>query len=86
MAYLKRRGPETIKDPHTLALVCNALLAVDEHNADAGPYLDRLEAMKQTSDDGKFAWWEQPAGIADDVLRRRPRRRASRRRRWRRWR
>ncbi|HVS36632.1 MAG TPA: hypothetical protein VMS17_13810, partial [Gemmataceae bacterium] len=39
-----------------------ALLVVDEHNADAAPYLDRLEAMKHASDDGKFAWWEQPAG------------------------
>ena len=43
-------------------MVCNALLAVDEHSADAAPYLDRLEAMKHSSNDGKFAWWEQPAG------------------------
>jgi uncharacterized protein YfaS (alpha-2-macroglobulin family) len=62
LSYLKNRNPESIGDAHTLALVCNALLAVDEHNPDAGPYLDRLEAMKKFSADGKFKWWEQPAG------------------------
>jgi alpha-2-macroglobulin-like protein len=63
LAYLKQRTPETIKDPHTLALVCNALLAADEHNADVVPYLDRLEAVKHFSPDGKFAWWEQAPGV-----------------------
>jgi alpha-2-macroglobulin-like protein len=62
LTYLKSRNPESIKDAHMLALVCNALLAVDEHNADAAPYLDRLEAMKHFSGDGKFTWWEQAAG------------------------
>jgi alpha-2-macroglobulin-like protein len=61
-AYLKSRNPESIKDAHILALVCNALLADDEHNADAAPYLGRLEAMKHLSGDGKFAWWEQAPG------------------------
>ena len=60
-AYLKRHDPAGIKDAHTLALVCNALLAVDTHNADAALYLERLEAMKHVGDDGKFAWWEQAA-------------------------
>ncbi len=60
--YLKSRNPESIKDAHILALVCNALLAVDEHSADAAPYLDRLEAMKHSSNDGKFVWWEQATG------------------------
>ncbi|HVS39374.1 MAG TPA: alpha-2-macroglobulin family protein, partial [Gemmataceae bacterium] len=60
--YLKSRISESIHDPHVLALVCNALLTVDAHNADAIPYLNRLESLKKFSDDGKFAWWEQPAG------------------------
>ena len=60
--YLKGHAPETIRDAHTLALVCNALLAADEHDADAAPYLDRLESMKHFDAAGKFAWWEQPAG------------------------
>ena len=60
--YLKSHNPAGVQDAHTLALVCNALLAVDEHNADAAPYLDRLEAMKKFDGAGKFAWWEQPAG------------------------
>ncbi len=62
LSYLKRHAPETIRDAHTLALVCNALLAADEHDAGAGPYLDRLESMKKFDGAGKFAWWEQPAG------------------------
>ena len=61
-AYLKQHDPAAIKDAHTLALMCNALLTVDAHNADAAPYLERLEAMKHVSDDGKFAWWEQVPG------------------------
>ena len=60
-AYLKQHDPAGVKDAHTLALVCNALLALDAHNADAAPYLERLEAMKHVGDDGKFAWWEQAA-------------------------
>jgi hypothetical protein len=60
--YLLARGPAELNDPNTLALVCNALLAVDPQGGAAGPYLDRLEALKKTAADGKLAWWELPAG------------------------
>jgi hypothetical protein len=61
-AFLLRHRPEQISDPHVLALVCNALLAIDRESADAAPYLDRLESLKRTSADGRLAWWEQPQG------------------------
>jgi hypothetical protein len=58
--YLLNHSPESIQDPHVLALVCNALLALDPQGEAAGPYLDRLEALKQTGEGGKFVWWRQP--------------------------
>jgi anti-sigma factor RsiW len=61
-AFLLRHRPDTIRDPHVLALVCNALLAVDPRGQEAGPYLDRLESLRHKSPDGRLAWWEQPAG------------------------
>jgi uncharacterized protein YfaS (alpha-2-macroglobulin family) len=60
--FLLRHAPDSIHDPHVLALVCNALLALDPQGESAAPYLDRLEAMKQTSDGGKLVWWRQPDG------------------------
>src|SRR5262249_2114601 len=56
--YLLRRAPADIKDPYMLALVCNALLALDAKGAKAAPYLDRLEALNHT-DGGRFAWWQR---------------------------
>jgi hypothetical protein len=61
LAYLRAHRPDTIADPYLLALVANALLALDPRGEAAGPYLDRLEAMKRISEDGKLTWWEQPA-------------------------
>jgi type II secretory pathway pseudopilin PulG len=59
--YLLRVGPQEIADPYALALVANALLAIDRSGRSAAPYLERLEQLKTTSDDGKLVWWE-PAG------------------------
>jgi hypothetical protein len=59
--YLLSRRPEAIKDPHTLALVCNALLGMKADSAVA-PYLTRLESIKHVSQDGKQMWWEQAPG------------------------
>jgi hypothetical protein len=59
--YLLARRPETINDPHALALVAEALLALDAKN-EANVYLERLDALKRTSSDGKQVWWEQAAG------------------------
>jgi hypothetical protein len=58
--YLLAHTPESIRNPHVLALVCNALLALDSDAAI--PYLDRLDSLKRTSEDDKLAWWEQPEG------------------------
>jgi alpha-2-macroglobulin-like protein len=58
--YLLSRKPETLTAPHVLALTCNALLALGAEK-EAGPYLDRLESLKQTGKDGKLVWWDLPA-------------------------
>lgn len=70
--YLLTHTPESIRDPHVLALVCNALLAIDRDAA--GPYLDRLDALAHKPEapargpaDAKrqavqAAWWKQPEG------------------------
>jgi A-macroglobulin TED domain/Alpha-2-macroglobulin family/MG2 domain/A-macroglobulin receptor binding domain/Macroglobulin domain MG3/Alpha-2-macroglobulin bait region domain len=56
-AYLTSLKPGAIRDPYTLALVCNALQAIDPEGTTAGPYLDRLVSLRKT--DGKLAWWPQ---------------------------
>jgi hypothetical protein len=57
--YLQLYRPAEIKDPYVLALVSNALLAIDRSGKEAAPYLDQLEAIKTVSPDGKLAWWQQ---------------------------
>jgi hypothetical protein len=59
--YLLSHAPASITDAHVLALVANALLALEPRGTYSGPYLDRLEEMKRISDDGRLTWWEQPA-------------------------
>jgi hypothetical protein len=59
LTYLRRHEPSSIHDPYTLALVCNALLAIDPPGSAARPYLERLEALKRSTPDGKHVWWEQ---------------------------
>ncbi len=60
--FLVAQRPETIEDPYALALVANALLAMDANGMDAAPYLDRLDGVKRSSADGKLAWWDSPSG------------------------
>lgn len=57
--YLLRHPADSINDPYTLALVSNALIAID---GSIEPYLQRLEALKRSSADGRMAWWELPPG------------------------
>jgi alpha-2-macroglobulin-like protein len=57
--FLLEHRPESIDDPYTLALVSNALLALDPEKSKAGPYLERLEAVKREADGGKRVRWEQ---------------------------
>jgi hypothetical protein len=59
--YLLSQRPETIDNPHTLATVTNALLAIDAKGAEVQPYLRRLDSLKRSSEDGKRVWWEQQA-------------------------
>jgi uncharacterized protein YfaS (alpha-2-macroglobulin family) len=61
--YLLAHKPEGITDPHALALVCNALLAIDPKSRDVRPYLDRLESLKNVSPEGKRTWWEQAPSL-----------------------
>jgi uncharacterized protein YfaS (alpha-2-macroglobulin family) len=57
-AFLLSFSPDEIQSPYTLALVCNALLRL--HPAAAGKYLDRLEKLKTTENQGGLAYWSQP--------------------------
>lgn len=59
-SYLLSYRPESIEDPYTLALVCNALLAMDHDGIPARPYVARLLSMRKT--DATRVWWEQNAG------------------------
>jgi len=59
-SYLLSHRPESIADPYTLALVCNALLAMDHDGVSARPYVARLLSMRKT--DATRVWWEQNAG------------------------
>ncbi|MBY0524859.1 MAG: hypothetical protein K2R98_15750 [Gemmataceae bacterium] len=61
LKYLTSVQPEKINDPYVLALVANALNALDATGNAAAPYLARLDSLKQSSDDGKFVWWQQDA-------------------------
>ena len=60
--YLLAHEPASIDSPYVLALVSNALLAIDPQASAARPYLDRLDSLKQSSADGKLVWWDQPSG------------------------
>jgi hypothetical protein len=60
--YLLSHSPNAIDDPYTLALVSNALLALDPSGVLVRPYLARLDGMKQLSSDGKLTWWDRSPG------------------------
>jgi uncharacterized protein YfaS (alpha-2-macroglobulin family) len=57
--YLLEHPANSIDDPYTLALVANALLAIDPSGAIAATYLDRLDALRHASNDGTRIWWQQ---------------------------
>ncbi|MFL5341946.1 MAG: MG2 domain-containing protein [Gemmataceae bacterium] len=56
--FLLKHARDSINDPYIVALVANALLAIDPKDEAARPYLERLETLKRTSEDGKLAWWD----------------------------
>jgi hypothetical protein len=57
--FLLSHKADSIDDPYLLALVANALLAIDGEGRDALPYLERLESLKKDADGGKLCFWEQ---------------------------
>jgi hypothetical protein len=60
-SFLRKHKPETISDPYVLALVCNALSAINPKGDEVRPYLKRLDALKKSAPGGKV-YWEQPPG------------------------
>jgi len=58
LAWLVSHEPARIDDPYVLALMANAVTAIDGSGKAARPYLQRLEAVHKKSHDGKLAWWE----------------------------
>lgn len=75
-AFLLAHNPASIKDPYILALVGNALLAIDPDSQAVRPYLARLLEMKVASgDDKQISWQNAPnarttfygAGASGDI-------------------
>jgi A-macroglobulin TED domain len=62
--FICRHEPSEINDPYVLAVVANALLAIDPSSGRAEPYLERLQSLRRSSADGKQIWWEQPGSAA----------------------
>jgi hypothetical protein len=62
LRYLLDQKPEAIREPYVLALVCNALQALDPEGGSAAAYLQRLEGLKAAADDGKRVWWDLGPG------------------------
>jgi hypothetical protein len=61
LGYLQSVPPRRIDDPYSMALVANALLALQPSGLIARPYLERLESIRETSSDGKHVWWDSPS-------------------------
>ena len=54
--FLSAVPAKSLSDPYLLALMANALLALEENDA-AKTFLDRLDEVKQQSKDGDQMWW-----------------------------
>ena len=57
--YLLSHPASTIDDPYLLATIANAIAHIDPDHGELSSYLDRLNELKKTSEDGKLVWWEQ---------------------------
>jgi uncharacterized protein YfaS (alpha-2-macroglobulin family) len=55
--FLLRTPPERLDDPYLLALLCNALLALDPSGRDAAPYVERLDSLKRMEKNVQQASW-----------------------------
>jgi uncharacterized protein YfaS (alpha-2-macroglobulin family) len=58
--YLLGHSASRIDNPYQLALVTNALLAIDKDSPQNIPYIEQLAQMAQQSADGDRAWWNLP--------------------------
>lgn len=56
-SFLLNVKASDVNDAYLLAMICNALLAIDNDPVAAQPYLDRLLKLKQVASDGKSVWW-----------------------------
>jgi len=62
LKYLLATPPEKIEDPYLLAVVTNAIAAIDGDNDQLPRYFRALDALKKTSAGGGKVWWEQGGG------------------------
>ena len=59
--FLVSHDATTLDDPYIVALVANAVAALDQRSEMTSPYFRRLETLKQSSAGGKRVWWEGTA-------------------------
>jgi uncharacterized protein YfaS (alpha-2-macroglobulin family) len=59
--FLLKTPPERLDDPYLLALLCNALLALDPSGRDAAPYVERLDSLKRMEKNVRQASWSPAA-------------------------
>jgi uncharacterized protein YfaS (alpha-2-macroglobulin family) len=62
MEYLLHRRPNDLSSPYTLALVIQAIAAINPDHPALSSYRRRLVALQQSSADEKLAWWNKPHG------------------------
>jgi uncharacterized protein YfaS (alpha-2-macroglobulin family) len=60
--YLLATEPASIKSPYVLAIIAQCIAGIQRDHAALPEYYARLDAMKQTSEDGKQIFWKQPEG------------------------
>ena len=57
--YFLSHPAQSIENPYVLALVINAIAAIDSKNVELPAYVTQLESLRQTGDDDRV-WWSQP--------------------------
>ncbi len=62
MEYLLRKSPKDLDSPYTLALVIQAIAAINPEHPILSIYRQRLASLQKNSTDGKSAWWTKPRG------------------------
>ena len=57
--YLLSHRADSIKNAYVLALVINAITAIDSKHSELPAYVAQLESLRETGDDDRV-WWSQP--------------------------